>query len=108
MSTVPPKKRKKKREKNPINLKSLDEKRALTLSETAEYACVSEATVRNWINKRIIAFEELPGRGNGNYKFRLIRKTDLDIFLDTYYCEPIRLNRKKFADKVELIPKEKI
>ena len=49
------------------------DKRAFTMKEAAEYACESEATVRNWIVSGISPFEELPGRGNGSHKFRLIR-----------------------------------
>ncbi len=60
-------------------------KRAFTIVECAEYVGVSPGTVRNWIVSGILPFEELPGRGNGAHKHRLIRKSDLDVFLDAYY-----------------------
>jgi len=66
------------------------DKRALSISEASKYACVSEATVRNWITSRLIPFEELPGRGNGSNNFRRIRKMDLDKFLDKHYKESRR------------------
>ena len=60
-------------------------KRALTIAESAAYACVSEGIVRNWITSGLIPYEELPGKGNGSRKFRLIRKSDLDNFLNIHY-----------------------
>ncbi len=79
-------------------------KRAFTISEAAEYACVSEGTIRNWVNSQIISFEELPGRGNGSHKFRLIRKSDLDKFLDKNYQQASKKPIKKFSKDFSLLP----
>ncbi len=62
------------------------DKRALSISEAANYACVSRSTVENWLNRRLIPFEELPGR-KGKYRFRRIRKSDLDRFLNDSYSD---------------------
>lgn len=59
-------------------------KRALKIHEAAQYACVSRSTVQNWIDRRLLPCESLPGRG-GKYHFRRIRKTDLDEFLNSNY-----------------------
>lgn len=60
-------------------------KRALTVDEAADYACVSRSTVDSWINKRIIPFEELPSCSEKKvYRFIRIRKDDLDAFLDKH------------------------
>lgn len=59
----------------------LQKKRAFNISEAAEYACVSRGTVHNWIVSGLLPFEELPGRGDGAHRFRLIRKAELDRFL---------------------------
>ena len=63
---------------------NIDNKRALKIHEAAQYACVSRATVQNWIIRRLLPCEILPGRG-GKYHFRRIRKADLDAFLDRFY-----------------------
>ena len=85
-------------------MEEIKQKRALTIAEAAEYACVSEGTVRNWINSRIIPFEVLPGRGNGLHKFRLIRKSDLDKFLDKNYHQAHKNRSKKFSKDFILLP----
>jgi excisionase family DNA binding protein len=59
------------------------DKRALSIREAAEYACVSRGTIDSWLVKGLLPFEELPSKGKGKYCFRRIRKTDLDVFLDT-------------------------
>jgi excisionase family DNA binding protein len=61
------------------------QKRALTIAEASAYVGVSRGTLTNWILSGLIPFEELPGRGNGSHKFRMIRKSDLDAFLERYY-----------------------
>ena len=72
--------------------KKISEKRAFSVKEAAEYACVSRATVDNWLVKGILPFEELPGRGNGIYSFMRIRKSDLDNFLNRFYQNEIVTN----------------
>jgi len=85
--------------------KHIYDKRAFNIKEAADYACVSEGTVRNWIASRIIPFEEFPGRGDGSHKFRLIRKRDLDEFLDKHYNELKRVNNELFYEELTLLPK---
>ena len=85
------------------NKKSTYEKRAFSIKEAAEYACVSEGTVRNWIVSEIIPFEELPSRGNGSHRFRLIRKCDLDNFLGKYYFHPHTGINKMKKNNLELL-----
>ena len=60
-------------------------KRALNIDEAAKYVGVSRGTLTNWILSGLVPFEELPGRGSGSHKFRLIRKSDLDAFLEQHY-----------------------
>ena len=60
----------------------MSDKRAFTITEAAEYACVSRGTLRNWVVSGLLPYEELPSRGDGSHKFRLIRKLDLDDFLN--------------------------
>jgi excisionase family DNA binding protein len=75
------------------------DKRAFTIREAAEYACVSRGTVDNWLSKGILPFEELPSRGKGNYCFRRIRKSDLDEFLNKFYSNNHSLFSNKHSDK---------
>lgn len=88
-----------------MNLEKQNEKRALTLSEAAEYACVSRSTVENWISKGLLPFEELPGRGTGLYCFRRIRKEDLDNFLNQSYQQNNNKLKKELKNKLILLPK---
>jgi excisionase family DNA binding protein len=62
-------------------IKEKFEKRALTIAEACEYACVSRGTVESWLAKGLLSYEELPGTGS-KQRFRRIRKKDLDTFLD--------------------------
>lgn len=80
-------------------------KRAFTISEAAEYACVSRGTLHNWIVSGLLPFEVLPSRGEGSHKFRLIRKLDLDDFLDKSYHINKRDNNKT-SDKLILLQKD--
>ncbi len=89
------------------NLEKLQKKRALTLSEAAEYACVSRGTVEHWITQGLLPFEELPGTGT-KQRFRRIRRKDLEAFLDG----KLKVNRTRGRkpdqekyDEVFLIPK---
>jgi hypothetical protein len=68
--------------------RQIEEKRAFTLAEAAAYACVSRGTVHTWIVTGLVPFEELPGRGGGLHRFRRIRKSDLDVFLDKHFHSP--------------------
>ena len=80
-------------------------KRALTIAESAAYACVSEGIVRNWITSGLISYEELPGKGNGSRKFRLIRKSDLDGFLNIHYNESGKKLPGRISNELVLLPK---
>lgn len=62
-----------------------EQKRALNIADAASYIGVSRGTLNNWILSGLLPFEELPGRGAGSHKFRLIRKSDLDAFLGSHY-----------------------
>ena len=62
-----------------------EQKRALNIAEAASYVSVSRGTLNNWLISGILPFEELPGRGDGSHRFRLIRKSDLDAFLERHY-----------------------
>jgi len=81
-------------------------KRAFSIAEAAEYACVSRATLHNWIVAKLLPYEDLPGRGDGSHRFRLIRKCDLDAFLDMNYYEPNNKSMKKNSDELFLIKKK--
>lgn len=85
------------------------DKRAFNIKEAAEYACVSRGTIETWINKRLLSYEELPSKGDGKHRFRLIRKTDLDGFLTKY----LKSNRDEYSEikqniknQVFLIPRK--
>ena len=80
-------------------------KRAYTIPEAAEYACVSRGTLRNWMVSGLLPYEELPSRGNGSHRFRLIRKLDLDEFLDKSYFKNKEDNNKT-SDKLILLQKD--
>ncbi len=71
-----------------MNEEKTNTKRALTIKEAAERACVSRGTVENWIAAGLLPYELLPSRGNGRKRFILIRKVDLDEFLDKYLVNP--------------------
>ena len=83
------------------------EKRAFSIKEAAEYACVSRATIDNWLIKGILPFEELPGRGKGAYCFRRIRKIDLDAFLNKFYNidSEYNSNKNKEINGLFLLPR---
>ena len=83
----------------------IKQKRSLSISETAAYACVSRATVENWISRRILPYEELPGRGSGAQRFRRIRVDDLQVFLDSHYHRSNRDHKEKSEDELILLPK---
>ena len=89
-----------------MNLNKKNEKRALTIKEAAEYACVSDGTVKNWISKRILPFEELPGRGEGTQRFIRIRFDDLKVFLDLNYCKPNQNKKVKIKEELILLPQD--
>ena len=66
---------------------------------------MSRGTVQNWIVSGLLPFEELPGRGDGSHRFRLIRKSDLDVFLDKNYHKSKNESTNKNSDELILIEK---
>lgn len=87
-------------------MENLNQKRALTIQEAAIHACVSRGTIKTWIDRYGLPFEDLPGRGPGKYKFIRIRLEDLDAFLDAYRidkaeCNP---NMPRSDEELTLIP----
>ena len=84
------------------------EKRAFTVTEAAEYACVSRGTIENWLAKGLLKYEELPGNGT-KQRFIRIRKKDLDELLDRYVRETKTPNQKKANEEHKgmfLLPKK--
>lgn len=69
-------------------------KRALTISEAAQYACVSRGTIYNWLAAGLLPYELLPGRMKKS-KLKRIRIDDLQAFLDGYYRISRLTHRKK-------------
>ena len=88
--------------------KRIFNKRAMKISEAAEYACVSRGIIENWLNKGLLPFEELPSSGTGAHRFRLIRKQDLDEFLRQYYQTNVKCSDTKqdSLKKVILLPRK--
>ena len=80
-------------------------KRALTLPEAVEYACISRGTLTGWISSGLLPYEEFPGRGKGSHKFRLIRKQDLDEFLNKHYHRKNTLFKSKKSKELILYEK---
>ena len=65
-----------------ISMRKLKEKRSFTVREAALYAGISYGIMRYWITSGFIPYEELPGSCKGDKRFILIRKFDLDNFLE--------------------------
>jgi len=87
-----------------MSIRTLD-KRALTILEAAEYACVSRGIVGAWLAKGLLPYEELPGNGSGSYRFRRIRKADLDEFLDRCHKDATAFHARRTEQKVTLLPR---
>ena len=85
----------------------LSKKRALTITQTATYACVSRGTVKAWIDHYGLRYENLPGRGQGRYMFVRIRLADLDEFLDKHRVTttPSNHTQPKPNDELVLLPR---
>jgi len=75
------------------------DKRAFTIKEAAEYACVGRSTLEKWLVRGLLPYEELPSTGAGKYRFRRIRKRDLDEFLDRLYTGNDSADREKSNSK---------
>lgn len=61
--------------------------RALNISDAAKYIGVSRGSLMTWIHAGLIPYEQLPGRGDGSHQFRLLRKSDIDMFLNKHYSD---------------------
>ena len=85
-----------------MKLKKIFDKQALTISEAAEYACVSRGTLTDWIKSGLLPYEELPGRREGYHSFRLIRKPDMDEFLNKHYRKKNTSHNKKISRELIL------
>lgn len=83
----------------------LHNKRALTIAEAAEYACVSRGTINNWLVKGILPYEELPSGGDGSYRFLRIRRQDLDELLNRSYNQIKSKSSKIKKDELILLPR---
>jgi len=83
----------------------LSDKRALSISEAAKYACVSRGTIENWITQGLLPYEELPGRGENAYRFLRIRLKDLDEFLDNFYKVQRKKNEENVSNELFLSPR---
>ena len=64
----------------------MPEKRYLTVTEAADYLCVSAKTVRNWISARKIPFIKMGGRV-------LFSIEALDAWLASKVVEPLGTDR---------------
>ena len=87
----------------------LSKKRALTIAEATRYSCYSRGTIEGWIARGLLPYEEPPGRGTGNHRFRKIRRADLDTLLDSYYFQDTDQHtdaQKNEADEMVLLSKK--
>ncbi|MFC1553935.1 helix-turn-helix domain-containing protein [candidate division KSB1 bacterium] len=80
-------------------------RRAFTIKEATDYACVSRGTIENWLANRLLPYEKLPGRGKGTKRFVRIRKSDLDSFLDAQIQQSCQSNTKTSPENIILLPK---
>ncbi|MFC1554097.1 helix-turn-helix domain-containing protein [candidate division KSB1 bacterium] len=80
-------------------------RRALTIKEAADYACVSRGTILQWITKRTLPYEELPGNGTGTNRFIRIRKGDLDKLLNNSYMVEKTVEKENSKSDLFLYPK---
>ena len=89
-----------------MNQSNNEPKRALSIQEAAEYACVSRGTIENWMAQGFLPYEELPGRGKGIQRFRMIRSEDLKAFLEKHYCANTRVERHLESKELILLPRK--
>ena len=93
-------------------------KRALNIKETAEYVGVSRGVINNWLDACLLPCEELPGidhdkncNNKKTRRLRLIRKVELDKFLDRYHGLNQKnekcVHKKKENVGITLLPRKK-
>ena len=77
--------------------KNVQCQRILSIKQAAAYIGVSRGTLNQWLNRGLLPYEELPGRG-GVYHFRRIRREDLDNFLEHHYRRSAVADRRNGTD----------
>ena len=89
-------------------------KRAFTIKEAAEYIGVSRGIIHHWIDIRILPYEEFPGTGKIKRRFRLIRKHEIERFLEKFHnksntiCKKQVSNKKISFNEIILLPRKNI
>ena len=79
-------------------------KRALSIKEASDYLCVSRGTIENWMSQGLLPYEEYPGRGSEDRRFRRIRLEDLESFLKGHYK---RTQQTSKSNSITLLPANK-
>ena len=72
-------------EKNNSIKEKYRDKRVLKISEAAEYVNVSRGMIEHWLATGLLPCEDLPGSGKRIYRFRRIRKEELDAFFNRHH-----------------------
>jgi len=76
----------------------------MTILEAAAYIGVSRGVIESWLSKGILPYEELPSLGTGAHRFRRIRLSDINKFLNqNYHCK--QQNYKENKKDIILLPK---
>ncbi len=89
-------------------------KRALTIKETSEYIGVSRGIIHHWLDIGILPYEEFPGTGKVKLGFRLIRKHEIERFLEKFHnksntvCVRQVSNKKISFNEITLLPRKNI
>jgi len=81
-------------------------KRILSISEAAQYLCVSRGVIKNWMEKGILPYEEFPGSGPKDRFFRRIRKRDLEEFRNRSYHKQKSISNNISKDRIVLLPRK--
>lgn len=86
-----------------------DARRAMSVNQAAKYTGYSRATVEYWLSDCGLPYEEPPTRGSKN-RFRRIRRSDLDEFLDRHYKMQSKRRRGRSIPerRVSLLPREDV
>ncbi len=80
-------------------------KRAYNITEAALYVGVSRGIMEDWLHKGKLPYEELPGTGKGRKRFRLVRKDDIDSFLDKHLKKDNSKKQEQKKGEVFLLPR---
>ena len=88
-------------------MNNIKNKRILTVAAAARYSGYSRATIEYWLSIGELKCERPKGRGQGNYRFRRIRKEDLDDLLNkSYGLEKNNHQNQALNDEMTLLPKK--